>query len=237
MGLESKQISDPNAAQPHEAGATVTVIQILEHAQWGTLAYAQPRYWSYHHVIAQVAFDEFAARHTELLRLEVRSGTRTVMDHEMLGPLYRTGCEFVLNAMLAVQHLCNEIEDQVGMTPSTAPVLDRLTAVAAAADLPLNKDDAGYAGLLEIRRIREAIEHPKPETVHRGRSGEWDRVPLAWLLSDRSAAAFARWDAWFTAFTSAWTDWLARRGPMTQTFEGVTRGVVSTRQSKKAPSA
>jgi hypothetical protein len=151
----------------------------------------------------------------------------------MLGPLYRTGCEFVLNAMLAVQHLCNEVEAQMHMTASTAPILDRLAAAAAAADLPLNKNDAGYAGLLEIRRIREAIEHPKPETVYRGQGGEWDQVPFAWLLSDRSAAAFTRWDTWFTALTSAWADWLTRRGPVVQTFEGVTRGVVSTRQSKK----
>jgi hypothetical protein len=193
----------------------------------GRLAYVAPEVR--HKALARTA------QSCTLLRIEVRSGMRTVSGQEVLGPLYRTGCEFVLSAMLAVQHLCNEIEAEAGMAASTAPILNRLAAAATMADLPLDKHDAGYAGMLEIRRIREAIEHPKPETTYRGLGGEWDQVPLAWLLSDRSATAFARWDAWFTAFADAWTECLARRGPLTQTFEGVTRGVVSTRQSKKPP--
>jgi hypothetical protein len=90
----------------------------------------------------------------------------------------------------------------------------------------------GYAGLLEIRRIREAIEHPTPDNTYRGRRGEWDHVPLAWMLSERAIEGSERWDEWFGQLSEQWTGALAARGPVIQTFEGVTRGVTSARQSK-----
>jgi len=235
MGRQHKLISDPSAAHSHVAGATVTIIQQLEHAQLGTIAYAWPRLRSYHQVIASEAFEEFRGLHNRIVTFEVRSGMRTIGDHEFLGQLYRRGCEFVLNAMLAVQHLCNEIEASTETATSTAPILERLASATTRAGIDLVKSGRGYAGLLEIRRVREAIEHPTPDNTYRGRSGEWDQVPLAWMLSDRAIEGFERWGDWFGQLCERWTGALTARGPVIQTFEGVTRGVTSTRQSKKPP--
>jgi hypothetical protein len=52
----------------------------------------------------------------------------------------------VLNAMLAVQHLCNEIEDSMENDTSTAPILERLASATTRGGINLVKSGRGLRG-------------------------------------------------------------------------------------------
>jgi hypothetical protein len=105
-------------------------------------------------------------------------------------------------------------------------------ALFSAQDYSANAD---YAGLGEINGIRDALEHPQSTNTFRGDETGWSDVPLAWLMSNRSLEAWARFNRWFDRLVK---DWEAHRsksvGPVTFTIQ---RGMESLLQVKKPPKA
>lgn len=84
-----------------------------------------------------------------------------------------------------------------------------------------------------MQGLRDAVEHPKADNVYAGQQGRWDRVPLAWLLSDRSLRAYDRYHDWFTGLAD---EWEAKRGSYVCSAElQVQCGVRSELQFKKPP--
>lgn len=110
----------------------------------------------------------------------------------------------VSNAVRAVQHLAEEIErtHRTGLQGKT--VQERIRSAAALFSQCDYSADPDYAGLNEITKIRDAIEHPQAHNTYSGDKNAWDTVPLAWTFSDRSLDAWQRFRRWFERVASDW---------------------------------
>jgi hypothetical protein len=209
---------------------------MLEHARLGTIMYAVPVGLSaFHHNAADAAADELRATQDEILRVPMRDGIRSIRDPHLLERIYVAGASLVVSVVLAVQHLCEEIERSVRLPVTGATVEDRLRSALALAQLPDFRREAGYEAFSEIVHQRHAVEHP---TVDRYYSGaDWGHVPFAWFCSERPLLAYDRYDEWFGRLFDAWEmrrhEIGRERGP--QTFEILQRGVRSDRSFKKPP--
>lgn len=194
MGKNTKLHSNPALAKAHEVGANVAVTQILAHAQYGSIGYLwTPRLWSYHHEIAVQACDRLRALHQEVLKLDIGPGNmRLIHDPDLLVAVYQAGSEMVSNAVRSAQHLTQDMErlNPDKSTLKAATIEDRLKEAAALHELDPHIDAPDYQGLVEINGVRDAIEHPKVANTYQGGQNEWDKVPLAWMISDRSLQAF-----------------------------------------------
>jgi hypothetical protein len=112
MGKDQKLRSDPARAREHAAGATVNVIQILTHNQLGAIGYFLPRYWVCHAHMAEDAANQLVKLHRQLARFPVNAmnAIRSIEDMAYIEAVYRAGTGMVINIVLALQHLCEEIE-------------------------------------------------------------------------------------------------------------------------------
>lgn len=236
MGKSTKLIDDSNLHRAHDAGAKVVPIQVLAHSKFGTIAYQWPRHWVFHGRSAGAARDDLTRLHKRVLKLPVdNTDMRSIYDMAFLQDIYATGCRMVVESILAIQHFCEEIERCTKSVPSEGDLIERLDAALKAAQLNISKKTKGYASLIELLKIRNAIEHPKPENTYSGDSNNWDRVPLAWFISDRSINNFDSFYNFLNGLNKRWTLRLEKikkeDGPSTLHLSQ--RGVRSIRQFKK----
>jgi hypothetical protein len=234
MGKNEKLTPNPELARSHAAGASVAPIQTLVHAQLGTIAYIWPRLWTYHYESSYDAYEQLTELHKQLVTFPVSSvNMRLITDQAFLKSIYKVGTSMVSDVVRTIQHFTEEIERTTQRLISGTTVNDRLREAVAAAGLDLDLTDPGYAALVEMQLPRDAIEHPKENNVYAGLPGEWDKVPLAWLLSDRSVRAFDRYNEWFESLAQAWE---AKRDSYTQPADlQVERGLGSRYPFKKPP--
>lgn len=235
MGRSQKLTGDPTKARPHEAGASVIVVQTLAHNRLGAISYSWPRQWVFHARAAQAAFEELTALHQRLVEFPVHEPTamRSILDMDYLEAVYRAGAQMAIEAILTLQHLCEEIERGVKVQLQEPTLDGRLREALQNAGMTPPPQRAGHAKFVELEAIRDAIEHPKMENVYNGQPGQWDRVPLAWILSERGLAAFQGWDLFLGSIADDWEECRNQfAGPAELTVE---RGVHSQLQFKKPP--
>lgn len=235
MGRNQKLKSDPSRGKEHQAGAPAQVVQVIAHNQLGAICYVWPRHWVFHARAAEQAANQLATLHQRLVQFPVHgeSSLRSVDDLEYIEAVYRAGTQMVVQAILTLQHLCEEIERTTHVELRGSSLDDRLREALAAANLTPPAQRSGHAKFVELEGIRDAIEHPKQENVYNGDPGQWDRVPLAWLLSERGLLAFVGY-ADFTK--SIVDDWEARKQELDMPGElTIERGIHSQLQFKKPP--
>jgi hypothetical protein len=135
------------------------------------------------------------------------------------------------NAVRAVQHLAQRIEGTTNAKLRGQTVQDRINEALRLFTGDDYRVDPDYAGLSELAEIRDALEHPSAENTYNDE--DWGRVPLAWILSERSIEAWTRFDRWFVRVATAWEGYLAQNpDPGTLTVE---RGIESRLPLKKPP--
>ena len=235
MGRKTRLASNPDLGRTHQAGAQVAVIQILAHDQFGAIAYQWPRFWALHANLANEAFTRLQALHEQVLALPLDSSNmRSIYDIPLLQEIYGAGSEMVSQAVRSLQHLAEEMERFKKATLKGTTVEERIGEASAMFGLQSRTGDPEYQGLVELVRIRDAIEHPKATNTYQGDRNRWDEVPLAWMLSDRSIQAFQRYSVWFSNRVD---DWEGHRSslPSTPATLTVQRGIESKLQSKKSP--
>lgn len=234
MGRRDRVVADQSLARDHAAGSSITLLQPLVHAELGALGYEWPRHWVGHLRRADEAHDRLLALHDRLSDVPVGpSNARHLAVDDYLFEVYGTGTEMVLNIALTAQHLADELERTAELSPYGGPVTERLRKAAAGAGLAPPASHPGYAGFVEVAKIRDALEHPKPGNTYNGADGEWDRVPLAWMLSDRPFPAYRRFRSLVDDLAGEWEEAkerFARPGTLTVSK----RGVRSELQAKKA---
>jgi hypothetical protein len=209
-------------------------MQLLVHERFGAIGYAWPRHWMFHYSSAQRAAEELTRHHDKVLQHEPGpSAIRAITDEVFLQEVYDTGNSMVSNAVRAVQHLAEEIERNYNIQLRSSTIEERINEAAALFSADVYNADIDYAGLGEMRGIRDALEHPQSGNTYSTDANTWDRVPLAWMLSNRSLDAWGRFDRWFKRISGDWerhVPTLARPGTIT-----VERGLESFSPFKKAP--
>jgi hypothetical protein len=189
-----------------------------------------PRHWVYHYNLAKAAADHLAELHEAVLEIEPDANhMRLVADEELLQDLYGTGSALVGNAVRAVQHLAEEIERGRKATLRGHAVEERINEALGLFTSDDYRVDPDYPGLIDLTEIRHALEHPTGANTYN--DAEWDRVPLAWILSNRSLDAWAKFDRWFQRVATAWEEHRQQNPePATLTVE---RGMESGLHLKK----
>jgi hypothetical protein len=233
MGRSTKERSNPALGKPHAVGDQVAVVQVLTHDRFGAIAYLWPRLWRYHYYAAEKAANHLTELHEKLLELEPGDNNmRLVSDDAFLQDMYGTGNEMVSHAVRAVQHLAEEIEraQKVKFNGKTAE--DRINEAMVSFSEQSYSSDKDYAGFIEINGIRDALEHPQRQNTYSGDPNGWDKVPLAWMFSNRSLDAWQKFDRWFNRVGQDWEKHLPKlsTGPVTLTLQ---RGIESQLPVKK----
>lgn len=234
MGKAVKTQGNPELAKPHVAGATVTVFQLLRHAQLGAIAYQWPRMFLFEWGLAAECHEQLIEQHATVVSAPVDSSRmRSISDLEFLASLYDSGSGMVSHSVRAVQQLALEMQ-RSGPPLTETSVGDRIKEAARALGIDDRSKSPEFQGFIEMVAIRDAIEHPKEENVHQGDENRWDEVPLAWMLSERSLQAFERFDRWFEQVVADWNSYGRARARPT-TLQVAKRGVESALQFKKPP--
>lgn len=233
MGKSTK-LTASGPGDTHAAGTPIYLLQTLVHDPLGTIGYRWPRLWASHATIAHVACQRLDAIHQQVgeIAVDARSNSRMIDEDALLLEAYDCGTSMVSNVVRAVRHLAYTMASE-NHTPLTGTrVLDEIRQATEAAGIDCRVGSQGYEGLSEIVRVRDAIEHPDAANVYQGDDSSWDKVPLAWLLSDRSIKAYLGYREWLDPVVSDWQSWLANR-PQQPTTWNVVRGAGSRYPAKK----
>jgi hypothetical protein len=182
--------------------------------------------------LAEDSFEELQRLHKEVLKLPIDSSNmRGLHDLELLKDIYRAGGDMVSHASRTMQHLAEEMERVGKTTLQTTTVVERIKEGTALFGIDDYSAESSYQGLVEIVRIRDAVEHPRAANIYQGDRNRWDEVPLAWMLSERGLQAYERFASWVELVATDWEAYLAAHPePATLTVE---RGIESGLQAKK----
>lgn len=235
-GKRHRLRSDADHANHHSVGASVTVIQLLEHDPFGTIAFPwQANTWAHHYDATALAVDRLDELSPHVLAVEVDSaGSRVLTEESLLRAIYQTGTSGVINAYLAVQHYCERLESITHAPIHDGAPRERLLACTQSIGLDAT-DHRAYWSLAEVVRVRNAIEHPQAQTSYAGENGTWDRVPLAWMISNRSVKTLRCFLEWFDYLAAGLIEFERNPKPQIVTLDIGMRGVVSDAPAKKPP--
>jgi hypothetical protein len=239
VGRHDRVIEDSTLRFSHSAGTEVAVMQPLVHARLGALGYIWPRHWVAHLGRADAAYERLVELHDRLEDVPVDNGNRRLLPvDDYLFDVYGTGTDMVVNSALTVQHLAEEIERSTTPVAAPGPVAERIRNAAMTAGLGEPADQPGWAGFVEIVKVRDAVEHPKPGNTYNGQDGQWDRVPLAWMLSERPLAAYGRFGSlvdWLAGEWETTRERLKKPGTLTASQRGLRSELQAKRQRQQPP--
>jgi hypothetical protein len=220
-------------AETHEAGAAVYAIQTLVHDPVGALAFRWGPYWPYHARIAERAYEQLLALHAKLAQIDPGTSNIRLVSDEDAEAFYDHGTTMVSNVVRTIRHLAHTMASERHATLVLGRAIDEIRQGTEATGIDCRINHPGYHGLGEIVRVRDAIEHPVNANIYQGNDVDWDQVPLAWILSDRSAKAYAAYREWLAAILVDWHAWRSSQPKTPTTFTGVQRGMGSRYPSKK----
>jgi len=233
MGKDTK-LTSTGHGQPIAEGWVFSVTQTLIHDPLGCIAYPWPTHWACHVNIAHAAYERVVVIQDRVAQIAPNeSKIRLAFDEALLLDAYDAGTSMVSNAVRSVRHLAQEIAAKHGQLLTTKRAADNIIEATAAVGIDCRVNQPCYEGLSEIVRVRDAIEHPDATNVYQSDGTTWDKVPLAWILSDRSTKAYVRYREWIDVIAADWKAWQESQSqPTTLTTQ---RGMKSRYSAKKPP--
>ncbi len=237
MGQGTK-LTSTGVGKQVETGWQCAVTQILIHKPLGAVAYPQPRYWACHMNLCHEAYERLLELHAQVEAIPpADSNMRLVFDEPLLFHVYGVGTAMVSNAVRSIQHLAQGMEQASGTQLGSVTVTERIREATALLGLSSHIDHAGYHGFCEMVQIRDAVEHPQASNVYQCDPNDWDKVPLAWLLSDRSLTAYVGYRMWVDVVAADWEAWLAvnKSAAVTLTVERGVESEYSVRNPRPKP--
>jgi|GEM_PF-1763027 len=213
MGKKIKMVSDPNLAKLHKAGAVVELSQPVLHSQFGSIHYLVQEMYIYHFERAEKAFQNLERYQKEILALPIKSNNvRMIADYELLRKMYMMGFDMVTHIYLGFDHFLMSVLMHVYSGNSQRmkiwnkrEMLGRASHVIGSiyAKKELLKT-CEYTGLVEIEQKRHAFNHPNARRICNANKGEWDEVPLAWIISGKYRDPYIKTMALFEKLCTFW---------------------------------
>lgn len=237
MGRKLRVSSDQALMSHHDKGASVVYAQPLVHSKFGAICFIWPRFWILEWKLARKAQRELCEVHDEILNVPVGRDNMRLLDVDDGGLAVRAfdaGSRMVTHTVRSVQQLCTEIERVASHQLEGRTLEERIKEAATVAELQLDSSSPWYGALVEIVGIRDAMEHPHQDTSYNARPRDWDRVPLAWFISERGLAAYDRFESGFEALVARWETRVAEMS-VPGTLRTAARGIRSEMQYKKPP--
>jgi hypothetical protein len=186
-----------------KVGDPVEWLQMSEHKVLGAISYSPPRLqpWRRHFERFQTSAKTIEKIHRKVRGIQPRaSGTRYV-DPDTTAKTYMAGCDALISAVLAVQHLAQAMEfDEEDFSGKTST--DRIRAAVERHGIDIDTTTSGWQAFTEICDQRDKVEHPTNSRYHNYEA--WDEVPMAWLLSERPSTVFEAFEGWFSDIVNRW---------------------------------
>jgi hypothetical protein len=212
MGKNLKLVSDPKLAKPHEAGTVVELTQPVLHNQFGVVNFITPKFHPYHLNRAEESFKKLESLENKILELPINSdNARMIADLSFLGEIYNCGFDLVVHLYLGFDHFLLDmlstvyLDQQRRKQANDWKTMIRLNHVLKKV---LNRNDlissSGYAKFVEIKIVRHAFNHPTTRRVYNGNVGQWDEVPLAWIISGKYKKAYKESRKLFEELNKIW---------------------------------
>src|SRR5438309_1716232 len=110
MARKIRLRSDPSIAEPHAAGAKITLVQPALHGTYGALFLPRPNYWKIHLAVADRRHDELRDLDARVLATRLDNSDSRTLDGDLAVSLYAIGADLILQTVLALQQLVLEIE-------------------------------------------------------------------------------------------------------------------------------
>jgi hypothetical protein len=208
MGKKIKTNIDSSRAVDHPAGSRVLFTQPI-YGEHGDMHAHYYRQW--------VLFWNESLRLYKRLNMHQRrveeippddSGFRSLYDDKhasLMERYFNTGMAFIENVYLTFQHFSNEALGHYYLHPDNPPESTATFKAQNDKDLkqklefickevlgtPSLVRHKGYDALItEFEPRRHAINHPNNDNSYNATENDWDKVPLAWLLSGKYKRAF-----------------------------------------------
>jgi hypothetical protein len=241
MGKKPKLRSNPRMARPHKKGAAVSPpLQLLTHKTLGVVSYRWDELWIHELALSKKAHDTLKNLHERILAIEPgQTNMRDIADSELLWSIYEAGSEMVSRSIRSVQYLAETMERISGEVLRESTTEGRIKEATKRLGMESYSETEEYQGLAEIQGIRDALEHPKSlnidemnGNIFQGVGTDWDKVPLAWFISDRGLEAYDRFQTWFQMVAHAWVHRLSKIPKKTRIYT-VARGIESIMGVKK----
>lgn len=242
MGKKIKVISDLKLAIPHNSGAKVMAIQPSLHDQLGLIYIGQPIYSDIHFNIAEKASKRLLRYDKQLLAIPIEtSDARLLKNIVLVEKIYRAGLELTTNTYLALDHLSLQILSAIYL-----PHDQKRYALFEALDLskrvkyvfkhifknPKSIQAQGYVFFFgDIKNMRHSFNHPTRERINNTHDGQWDAVPLAWVVSGKYKNAYKHARGFLIEMNQAWE--LVKPQYDRPVTLNITRGIKSFHSYKK----
>lgn len=161
------------------------------------------------------------------------SGTRS-LSYDFVVPAIAAHAQMVIGAVLTLRYFVLEMERWARLAPPSNATddLDRFRAACVGAGLEDPAEREQWPAIGELVATRHRIEHPTQDTIYS--RDQWDRVPLAWSLTNRALECFDAFDVAFAEIADAWDEHKAvfsKPG----TFQIEARGLRARRSPKNPP--
>lgn len=208
MGKKIALKTDTKSAKDHPAGSRVLFTQPV-YGEFGNLHSHYYRQW--------VLFWNESRRllkRLDMLQRRIneitpdKSGFRSLYEDRyasLMERYFNTGIPFIESVYLTFQHFSNEVLGHYFLHSENPPksikdynrendkdLRQKLEFICKTVlEKPALIQHKGYGALItEFEPRRHSINHPNNENSYNATENDWDKVPLAWLLSGRHKSAY-----------------------------------------------
>ncbi|MCW1888285.1 MAG: hypothetical protein KIH67_001910 [Candidatus Moranbacteria bacterium] len=244
MGKKIKIESDPNLAKSHEAGAIVELTQPALHSQFGLVHYLSFQIHIFQIKIAEKYFKDLENSQGKILEAEIKPGNmRLITDPELLMDIYQSGLGLMVNTHLAFDcflfHALLNVfkEDPIKVAELNSKEWDTIKKLGVFLKLTNNENlinSDGYTAFIQIKEKRDAFSHINSDRYYNAKDGEWDEVPLAWIVSGKYKNPYKKAVVFLEELMDIWDKEKSKYDKPGE-ISGLVRGVSSLHSVKNPP--
>lgn len=244
MGKKIQIESDANLAKSHEAGATVELTQPSLHPRFGLIHYLSFQIHIFQIKISEKYFENLERSQEKVLETEVGPGNiRLITEPELLMDIYQNGLGLMVNTYLAFDcflfHALLNIfkEDTVKLAELNSKEWDTIKKLGEFLELTNNKhlvNSDGYTAFIQIKEKRDAFSHINSDRYYNAKDGQWDEVPLAWIVSGKYKDPYKKATVFLEKLMSIW-DKEKPKYDKPGVISGLVRGMSSLHSVKNPP--
>lgn len=222
MGKKVRVSSDPSRDRAHQKGAQVLFVQ-PSYGEHGNVHSHYYRQWALFWQQSLDRFGKLSDLHKKVYEIAPEdSGFRALYakEHEeLMRQYFSVGTSWIMCVWLTFQHFSNEVLGHYFLHPDNPPesidnykiknnldLRQKLEFILKdILDRPQLIKDKGYDAVIgKIEQMRNAINHPDKDNTYNASENDWDKVPLAWLLSGQFKDRFKEVQGFADKLFSEW---------------------------------
>lgn len=241
-GKKPKDVSDPQLAKSHEAGAIVELVQIAVNPRWGRFQFIHYQRYGVILLEAEKYYKETLELLDQCHKLAVSSETNDrLLPDKLKEKLEIASMKFIVFTKLGLEYLTEEMNpvlekirrsknQSVELLRDNTSIIPKLRVIMRY--LQIEHDIPNIiVTLLEERR--DIIEHPTPQRLYSGSSFTWKTNHLAWVLCGELEGSFEHIASLVNEIAKKYEIYVYEN-PVPGRLQGLQRGIRAKEPAKKS---